>query len=182
MREVNFGWLREAVRKEIRNAFEVQGYARPREVAQVVCALYRKGVSQMGERLVENAIAAMARRELKRYPATTECTQLRVSGIPGALMAHLPPAISVPASGVDEEALSEDSVIYKPLSRAALADIDAHLELLAAFRVRIWEVLPAPGTPTRATLAQRFSERRWSALMMGRVMTGSPVHSGIQGR
>ncbi len=111
MREVNFGWLREAVRKEIRNAFEVQGYARPREVAQVVCALYRKGVSQMGERLVENAIAAMARRELKRYPATTECTQLRVPGIPGALMAHLPPAISVPASGVDEEALSEDSVI-----------------------------------------------------------------------
>ena len=67
MREVTFGWLREAVRKEIRNAFEVQGYARPREVAQVVCALYRKGVSQMGERLVENAIAAMARRELKRY-------------------------------------------------------------------------------------------------------------------
>ena len=132
MREVTFGWLREAVRKEIRNAFEVQGYARPREVAQVVCALYRKGVSQMGERLVENAIAAMARRELKRYPAITEHAQLRVPGIPGALMAHLPPAISVPASGVDEEALSEDSVIYKPLSRAALADIDAHLELLAA--------------------------------------------------
>ena len=132
MREVNFGWLREAVRKEIRNAFEVQGYARPREVAQVVCALYRKGVSQMGERLVENAIAAMARRELKRYPAITEHAQLRVPGIPGALMAHLPPAISVRASGVDEEALSEDSVIYKPLSRAALADIDAHLELLAA--------------------------------------------------
>ena len=132
MREVTFGWLREAVRKEIRNAFEVQGYARPREVAQVVCALYRKGVSQMGERLVENAIAAMARRELKRYPAITEHAQLRVPGIPGALMAHLPPAISVPASGVDEEALSEDSVIYKPLSRAALTDIDAHLELLAA--------------------------------------------------
>ena len=62
MREVNFGWLREAVRKEIRNAFEVQGYARPREVAQVVCALYREDVSLMGERLVENAIAAMARR------------------------------------------------------------------------------------------------------------------------
>ena len=34
--------------------------------------------------------------------------------------------------------------------------------------------LPAPGTPTRATLAQRFSERRWSALMIGSAITCPP--------
>ena len=124
--------LREAVRSEISNSFEMFGHAKPREVAQVVCALHREDVLRIGERLAENALTDIARRELKRKPSATERAQLQLPGIPDALQAFLPPAISIPPPGVDVESLDEDGVIYKPLSQATLTDIDAHLVLLSA--------------------------------------------------
>ena len=51
MRDPVMSLLREAVRAEISNAFEVIGHARPREVARVVCALHPSDVQSIGARL-----------------------------------------------------------------------------------------------------------------------------------
>ncbi len=131
MRDPVMSTLREAVRAEISNAFEVIGHARPREVARVVCALHPGDVHNMGQRLAEDALTDIARRELKRRPSKHERTQLDLPSIPDALQADLPPAISIPPNGdvVDED---DEGVIYKPLAQATLADVDAHLLLLGA--------------------------------------------------
>jgi len=131
MRDPVMRTLREAVRAEISNAFEVIGHARPREVARVVCAMHPQDVHSMGQRLAEDALTEIARRELKRRPSKQERAQLDLPGIPDALQADLPPAISIPLHGdvVDED---DEGVIYKPLAQATLADIDAHLLLLGA--------------------------------------------------
>lgn len=131
MRDPVMSTLREAVRAEIGNAFEVIGHARPREVARVVCALHPADVHSMGQRLAEDALTNIARRELKRRPGKNERAQLHLPGIPDALQADLPPAISIPLNGdvIDED---DEGVIYKPLARATLADVNAHLLLLGA--------------------------------------------------
>ena len=69
MRDPVMSLLREAVRAEISNAFEVIGHARPREVARVVCALHPSDVQSIGARLAEDALTDIARRELKRRPS-----------------------------------------------------------------------------------------------------------------
>jgi len=131
MRDPVMSTLREAVRAEINNAFDVIGHARPREVARVVCALHPEDVHSMGKRLAEDALTDIARRELKRRPSKHERAQLHLPSIPDALQADLPPAISIPPNGdvVDED---DEGVIYKPLAQATLADVDAHLLLLGA--------------------------------------------------
>ncbi|MFN3298408.1 hypothetical protein [Caldimonas sp.] len=132
MRDPVMSLLREAVRAEISNAFEVIGHARPREVARVVCALHPSDVQSIGARLAEDALTDIARRELKRRPSKNERAQITLPGIPDALQAHLPPAISVPPPGVELESVDDEGVIYKPLAQATLADVDAHLALLGA--------------------------------------------------
>lgn len=123
--------LREAVRSEISNAFEMSGYARPREVARIVCALHPDDVLSIGTRLAEDALTEIARRELKKNTQSREASkQLQLPGVPQSLIAQLPPAISIPLDGeMDDE--DGDGVIYKPLAQATLADIDAHLALLS---------------------------------------------------
>ena len=132
MRDPVMSLLREAVRAEISNAFEVIGDARPREVARVVCALHPSDVQSIGARLAEDALTDIARRELKRRPNKNERAQITLPGIPDALQAHLPPAISVPPPGVELDSVDDEGVIYKPLAQATLADVDAHLALLGA--------------------------------------------------
>jgi len=132
MRDPVMSLLREAVRSEISNAFEVIGHARPREVARVVCTLHPSDVQSIGTRLAEDALTNMARRELKRRPSKNERAQITLPGIPDALQAYLPPSISVPPPGAQLESLDEEGVIYKPLTQATLADVDAHLVLLGA--------------------------------------------------
>ena len=134
MRDPVMSTLREAVRAEISNTFEAIGHARPREVARVVCALHPEDVHSMGQRLAEDALTDIARRELKRRPSKHERSQLDLPGIPDALQADLPPAISIPPNGdvVDEDDEDDEGVIYKPLAQATLADVNAHLLLLGA--------------------------------------------------
>ena len=132
MRDPVMSLLREAVRAEISNAFEVIGHARPREVARVVCALHPSDVQSIGARLAEDALTDIARRELKRRPSKNERAQITLPGIPDALLAHLPTAISVPPPGVELDSVDDEGVIYKPLAQATLADVDAHLALLGA--------------------------------------------------
>jgi len=123
--------LREAVRAEIVHAFEVTGHARPREVARVVCALHPDDVQSIGARLAEDALTEMARRELKKNTQGRDrVSQMQLPGVPETLTAQLPPAISIPLDGEQEDEDGE-GVIYKPLAQATLADIDAHLQLLA---------------------------------------------------
>lgn len=110
MRDPVMSLLRDAVRAEISNAFEAIGHAR----------------------LAEDALTDIARRELKRRPSKQERTQIPLPGIPDALQAHLPPAISVPSPGVELDSVDDEAVIYKPLAQATLADVDAHLALLEA--------------------------------------------------
>ena len=85
MRDPVMSLLREAVRAEISNAFEVIGHARPREVARVVCALHPSDVLSIGARLAEDALTDIARRELKRRPSKNERAQITLPGIPDAL-------------------------------------------------------------------------------------------------
>lgn len=132
MRDPIMRLLREAVRAEISNAFEVIGHARPREVARLVCTLHPRDVQGIGARLAEDALTDIARRELKRRPSKHERAQIALPGIPDALQSHLPPAISVPPPGAQLESLDDEGVIYKPLALATLADVDAHLALLGA--------------------------------------------------
>lgn len=132
MRDPIMSLLREAVRAEIGNAFEVIGHARPREVARVVCALHPADVQGIGARLAEDALTDIARHELKRRPSKNERAQISLPGIPDALQAHLPPAISIPLPGVEVENVDDEGVIYKPLAAATLADVEAHLALLSA--------------------------------------------------
>ena len=123
--------LREAVRAEISHAFEVTGHARPRDVARVVCALHPDDVLSIGTRLAEDALTEIARRELKKNTQGRDLvSQMQLPGVPETLTAQLPPAISIP---LDAEVEDEDGegVIYKPLAQATLADVEAHLQLLA---------------------------------------------------
>lgn len=123
--------LREAVRAEIVHAFEVTGHARPRDIARVVCALHPDDVLAIGTRLAEDALTEIARRELKKNTQGREVySQLQLPGVPHTLIAQLPPAISIPLDGEEEDEDGE-GVIYKPLAQATLADVDAHLQLLA---------------------------------------------------
>lgn len=131
MRNPTMQALREAVRAEIGHAFELVGYARPREVARVVCALLPGDVQAIGARLAEDALTDVARRELKKSTQGRDsANQLHLPGVPETLVAQLPPAISIPFDGdaADED---EEGVIYKPLAQATLADVDAHLQLLS---------------------------------------------------
>ena len=89
--------LREAVRAEISNAFEMIGHARPREVARVVCALHPSDVQSIGARLAEDALTEIARRELKKNTQGRDLvSQMQLPGVPETLTAQLPPAISIP--------------------------------------------------------------------------------------
>ena len=72
-----------------------------------------------------------ARRELKKNTQGRDLvSQMQLPGVPETLTAQLPPAISIP---LDAEVEDEDGegVIYKPLAQATLADVNAHLQLLA---------------------------------------------------
>lgn len=123
--------LREAVRAEISHAFEVTGHARPRDIARVVCALHPDDVLSIGTRLAEDALTEIARRELKKNTQGRDLvSQMQLPGVPETLTAQLPPAISIPFDG-DEDDEDGEGVIYKPLAQATLADVNAHLQLLA---------------------------------------------------
>ena len=131
MRNPTMQALRDAVRAEINHAFELVGYARPREVARVVCALLPDDVQAIGARLAEDALTDVARHELKKNTQGRDSTnQFQLPGVPQTLVAQLPPAISIPfESNVTDE--GDEGVIYKPLAQATLADVDAHLQLLS---------------------------------------------------
>lgn len=128
MRNPTLKTLRGAVRDEIAHAFEVTGFARPRDIARLVCGAHPDEILAIGARLAEDALTEIARREFKKR-TTDQVEQLALPHIPDVVSAHLPPAISVPIEGRDPG--DEEGVIFKPLAAATLADIEAHLGLLA---------------------------------------------------
>ena len=120
--------LRGFVRSAIAQAFEESGYARPREIARQVFLTHPDDVERAGQRLAEDALTDMARSELKNSTRQHGVdTQLRLPIVPPSLAEQLPAAISIPS----EDESAEDKVIYKPLSKATLEEIEAHLRLLA---------------------------------------------------
>ena len=128
MRNPDLTQLREAVRDEIAQAFEAAGFAKPRDIARLVCAAHPENILAIGGRLAEDALTDLARRELKNSTHGRESpSQMRLPGVPVALASQLPPAISIPG-GDDTE---DDAVIYKPLAKATLAELEAHLKLLS---------------------------------------------------
>lgn len=129
MRDPMMTQLREAVRLEISTCFDHRGYAKPRDVARAVCSAHPDSVASLGTRLAEDALTEIARRELKQTTREQgHHLQMLLPGMNEHLRALLPPAISLP-TGISED---EEAVIYKPLSQASLADLDAHLELLSS--------------------------------------------------
>lgn len=130
MRNPIMSHLRGAVRDEITHAFEVTGHARPREIARLVCATRTADILTLGTRLAEDALTEIARRELKKSTQDRDpVSQLELPGVPVALISQLPQAISIPVEDADGD--TDDGVIYKPLTRVTLADVDAHLDLLS---------------------------------------------------
>ena len=131
MRNPIMSHLRGAVREEITHAFEVTGHARPREIARLVCATRTADILTLGTRLAEDALTEIARRELKKSTQDRDpVSQLELPGVPVALISQLPQAISIPVEDADGD--TDEGVIYKPLTQATLADLDAHLDLLSA--------------------------------------------------
>lgn len=123
--------LRQAVRGEIAQAFEVAGYAKPRDIARRVCATFPGDIQTVGSRLAEDALTGIARSLLKQSTQDKwAATQLQLPGLDEPIADCLPDAISIPTEAGDPG--DEDRVIYKPLSRVTLSDLEAHLELLAA--------------------------------------------------
>lgn len=128
MRNPDLTQLRKAVRDEIAQSFKAVGFAKPRDIARQVCAAHPKNTSSIGGRLAEDALTDLARRELKNATHGRESpSQMVLPGVPEALAIQLPPAISIPCG--DE--IDDDSVIYKPLAQATLAELEAHLKLLS---------------------------------------------------
>ncbi len=128
MRNPDLTQLREAVRDEIAQSFNALGFAKPRDIARHVCAAHPKNISSIGWRLAEDALTDLARRELKNATHGRESpSQMILPGVPEALAIQLPPAISIPG-GDDGD---DESVIYKPLAQATLAELEAHLNLLS---------------------------------------------------
>mgnify|MGYP000958231912 FL=1 len=134
MRNPHLQQLRAAVRSEILSAFELYGYARPRDVAKLVCLAHPEQIAAIGQRLAEDALTQIARRELKREQAMSELpAQLALPALPTLGAERLPPSISVPRPGVSVDgAIDEEDLVFKPLAQATLADLAAHLSLLAA--------------------------------------------------
>lgn len=121
--------LREAVRDEIAHAFDVVGFAKPRDIARLVCAGHPEEIQAIGTQLAEDALTSMARGEIKKNNPIADSTQIPLPGMPEALRANLPPAISIPVAHSEED---DDEVIFKPLASSSLADLEAHLVLLSS--------------------------------------------------
>jgi hypothetical protein len=120
--------LRGFVRTEISKAFTDSGFAKPREIARLVATTHPKDIRLAGQQLAEDALTNMARHELKNTTRQHGAdTQMRLPFVPATLAGQLPAAISIPS----EDASSEDRVVYKPLSRATLGEVESHLSLLA---------------------------------------------------
>lgn len=130
MRNPIMSHLRGAVRDEITHAFEVTGHARPRDIARLVCATRTADILKLGTHLAEDALTEIARRELKKSTQERDpVSQMELPGVPVALINQLPQAISIPVEDADGE--TDEGVIYKPLTQATLAELDAHLGLLS---------------------------------------------------
>lgn len=129
MRDPIMMQLRMAVREVIADAFSSAGYAKPRDIAREVCVRFPESIHSVGTRLAEDALTEMARGILKKSaPRAKGPTQLSLPGIDGMIAEHLPEAISVPLSATIGD--EDDEVIYKPLGKATVADLKAHLNLL----------------------------------------------------
>ena len=131
MRNPSLTHLRDAVREEITNAFESVGFAKPRDIARLVCAANPDTISIIGNRLAEDALTDVARRELKNNSEGREChLQMLLPGVPEEVTRLLPPAISIPCNDVGEG--NVDAVIYKPLAQVTFDELKAHLDLLSS--------------------------------------------------
>lgn len=128
MRSPELSLLRQAVRDEIANAFASIGFARPRDIAHLVCGANPQAITLIGNRLAEDALTDMARRELKSSTNDNEAQlQLMLPGVPEVMLNLLPPAISIPSEGSDDS----DDVIYKPLDQVSFGELAAHIDLLS---------------------------------------------------
>lgn len=130
MRNPSLTHLRDAVRDEITSAFESVGFAKPRDIARLVCAANHDTIAGIGNRLAEDALTDMARRELKNNTEQREChLQMLLPGVPEEVTHLLPPAISIPCN--DMGAGDVDAVIYKPLAQVTFEELKAHLGMLS---------------------------------------------------
>lgn len=129
MRNPTFTHLREAVRNEITQSFDCLGYAKPRDIAKLVCTAHPESIASIGAQLAENAITDIARRELKNSTKNCESSmQMLLPGVPEVMARLLPPAISIPS----EEASNDEGVIYKPLVKVTYGELGAHLDMLTS--------------------------------------------------
>jgi hypothetical protein len=129
MRNPTLTHLREAVRSEITQAFDSLGFAKPRDIAKLVCTANQESIAAIGAQLAENAITDVVRRELKN--STKSCgssMQMLLPGVPEVMARLLPPSISIPS----EDDSNDEGVIYKPLAKVTFGELGAHLDMLTS--------------------------------------------------
>jgi len=127
MRNPTLTHLREAVRNEISQAFDSLGFAKPRDIAKLVCTANPESIVAIGAQLAENAITDVARRELKNSTKSCESSmQMLLPGVPEVMARLLPPAISIPS----EDDSNDEGVVYKPLAKVTFGELGAHLDML----------------------------------------------------
>jgi len=127
MRNPTLTHLREAVRNEISQAFDSLGFAKPRDIAKLVCTANPDSIAAIGAQLAENAITDVARRELKNSTKSCESSmQMLLPGVPEVMARLLPPAISIPS----EDDSNDEGVVYKPLAKVTFGELGAHLDML----------------------------------------------------
>lgn len=129
MRNPTLTHLREAVRNEITQSFDCLGYAKPRDIAKLVCTANPERIAAIGAQLAENAITDVARRELKNSTKNCESSmQMLLPSVPEVMARLLPPAISIPS----EDDSNDEGVVYKPLAKVTFGELSAHLGMLSS--------------------------------------------------
>lgn len=129
MRNPTLTHLREAVRNEITQSFDCFGFAKPRDIAKLVCTANPESIAAIGAQLAENAITDVARRELKNSTKSCESSmQMLLPGVPEVMARLLPPAISIPS----EDDSNDEGVVYKPLAKVTFGELGAHLDMLTS--------------------------------------------------
>ena len=129
MRNPTLTHLREAVRNEITQSFDCFGFAKPRDIAKLVCTANPDSIAAIGAQLAENAITDVARRELKNSTKSCESSmQMLLPGVPEVMARLLPPAISIPS----EDDSNDEGVVYKPLAKVTFGELVAHLDMLTS--------------------------------------------------
>lgn len=127
MNKTSLRELREIVRDEIAVTMQ-NGGGKSREIAQAVCAANTDLIEQLGSKLAEDSVTNMVGNEIKKWSAVGSASkrQMALPGMEMHMLRNLPAAISIPTDDSDKE----DNIIFRPIAKATVYELQAHIALL----------------------------------------------------